>query len=47
MNYEIILQVKFLKELCEKITDEFDKKKIICQKEEGKILNKVLFKKYK
>ena len=38
---------KFPQELCEKITNEFDEKIRICQKEEGKILNKALIKKYK
>ena len=37
---------KFPNELCEKIVNEFDDKIRICQKEEGKILNKILLNKY-
>ena len=37
---------KFPVELCKKIVGEFDSKIKICQKEEGKILTKTLYKKY-
>ena len=37
---------KFPVELCKKIVGEFNSKIRICQQEEGKILNKALFKKY-
>ena len=45
-NNLIDIWSRFPDELCEKIVGEFDDKIRICQKEEGKILNKMLLNKY-
>ena len=45
-NNLIDIWSRFPNELCEKIVAEFDDKIRICQKEEGKIVNKVLMNKY-
>ena len=46
-NNVIDIWARFPQELCENIIGEFDEKIRICQKEEGKILNKALVKQYK
>ena len=45
-NNLIDIWARFPNELCEKIVGEFDDKIRICQKEEGKILNKILLNQY-